>query len=236
MQSVLLRQFEETFRGHAYRHRVSTVGDALASTFYEDLLEYCVETGDGGAYAERVQSGAVVLNTLNRVTGRRGRRADGTLGARVPSEIAEWMPERRVARAPVATLQIGIEFKILATKLTAQMDRVATDLRNQAEELTQINPEAITMAFVGVNHAHAYEGYEGTRTFRAKRAPAAEAEAACQFIYGRVRASYDELLVLRFSATNIEPFPFDWVDAAVTRREYSAAVLRAGELYRRRFA
>lgn len=235
MPNELLRQFANTFRGHPYLHRNSTIGDGLASWLYEDLYDYCVEAGSGGGYAERIHSAAVVLNTLNRVTGRRSRRADGTLGARVPSEKAETVSGRHVARAPVATLQIGIEFKIIATKMTAQMDRVAADLRNQAEEFSQLNPRAIKVAVVGVNHADTYEGYEGTRTFRARRPPAAEAEAVIPFVSERIRSLYDELLLLRFSATNINPFPFLWVDAKATRREYSAALLRLGEIYHRRF-
>lgn len=236
MTSELLRAFEETFKGQPYLHRISTTGDRLAAILYEDLFNYCAETNSGGSYVRRIESAELVLNTLNRITGRRSRRADGTLGARVPSEQPDRLNQSRAARAPVATLQIGIEFKIIATKMTAQMDRVATDLRNQAEEFAQLNPKAIKVAIVGVNHATEYEGREGTRSFRARRAPAAEAAAVIQFIVGRVEKQYDELMVLRFAATNIDPFPFKWVDVNATRRDYSAAILRLAGLYQQRFA
>jgi hypothetical protein len=236
LTSELLRAFEETFQGQPYLHRISTTGDRLAAILYEDLFNYCADTNSGGSYVRRIESAEVVLNTLNRITGRRSRRADGTLGARVPSEQPDRLGQSRVARAPVATLQVGIEFKIVATKMTAQMDRVATDLRNQSQEFERLNPNAIKIAIVGVNHATEYVGREGTRTYRAHRAPAAEAAAVIQFIVGRVDAFYDELIVLRFAATNIDPFPFKWVDSAATRRDYSAAILRLAGLYQQRFA
>jgi hypothetical protein len=234
--SILLREFEGTFRGHPYIHRRANTGDKLAALFYEDLFEHSLQAHPKGSYVRRIQKKESVINTPNRVTGRRSRRADGTLGARVPVDNAEQIEGRHVARAPIATLQVGIEFKIMATKMTAQMDRVATDLRNQANELKQLNANAIRVAIVGVNHASAYEGYEGTRVFRAKRAPAAEAAAVIEFIVAGVESHFDELIVLRFAATNIAPFPFDWIDLNATRRLYSAANLRVGDLFQQRFA
>jgi hypothetical protein len=231
----LLGAFERTFKGQPYLHRVSTTGDRLAAYLYEDLYSYCAESTSGGSYVRRLDAADIVLNTLNRVTGRRSRRADGTLGARVPSEAPDRLKERHVAQAPVATLQIGIEFKIVATKMTAQMDRVATDLRNQAHEFAQLNSKAIKVAIVGVNHANEYEGHEGERTYRARRAPAAEAAQVIQFVVGRVEKEFDELILLRYAATNIAPYPFNWVDGAATRRDYSAAILRIADLYQQRF-
>jgi hypothetical protein len=67
------------------------------------------------------------------------------------------------------------------------------------------------------------------------RAPAAEAASVIQFVVGRVETFYDELIVLRFAATNMDPFAFKWVDAAATRRDYSAAILRLAGLYQQRF-
>jgi hypothetical protein len=48
--------------------------------------------------------------------------------------------------------------------------------------------------------------------------------------------SFDEFLLLPFRATNIRPFPFEWVDYELTAREYSALLVRVSREYDRRFA
>jgi hypothetical protein len=42
-------------------------------------------------------------------------------------------------------------------------------------------------------------------------------------------------LVLRFSATNEEPYPFDWRDEDDTKREYGAILARLSREYEARF-
>jgi hypothetical protein len=51
-----------------------------------------------------------------------------------------------------------------------------------------------------------------------------------------VADKFFEFQVLRFKATNIEPFPFDWVDYEKTRNEYAAALVRISREYDKRFA
>jgi hypothetical protein len=40
---------------------------------------------------------------------------------------------------------------------------------------------------------------------------------------------------LRFRATNVDPFPFEWLDYDQTAKEYSALLLRVSREYDRRF-
>jgi len=46
---------------------------------------------------------------------------------------------------------------------------------------------------------------------------------------------FDEFLVLPFRATNVDPFPFEWVEPETTRQEYSALLVRVSRLYDERF-
>jgi hypothetical protein len=50
------------------------------------------------------------------------------------------------------------------------------------------------------------------------------------------KPAFDEFLLLRFRATNVEPFPFEWVDESATSKEYSAVLVRVSREYDRRFA
>jgi hypothetical protein len=47
---------------------------------------------------------------------------------------------------------------------------------------------------------------------------------------------FDEFQVLRFRATNVKPYPFDWIDLVKTEMEYSAVLTRVSRDYERRFA
>jgi hypothetical protein len=46
---------------------------------------------------------------------------------------------------------------------------------------------------------------------------------------------YDEFIVLHYSATNDEPFPFSWVNFDQTYADYGAALVRISREYDRRF-
>ena len=233
--SRLLTEFEETFRGKAYLHRVSTHGDRIGSFLYEDLYEHCLTHDPKNPFLLKVQSGAVVLNQSNKVTGKKGRRPDGMMGERVPVSPAESVAGLHIPRAPVATVQIGAEFKIMATKMTAQMERVATDMINQANVIKDLGPTAIRIGFLAVNHASSYLGREGDRRYPSKTAPLAASQTVIKYVSERAKPLYDELILLTYSATNDEPFPFAWVNAQKVKGEYSAAVLRIAGEYRKRF-
>jgi hypothetical protein len=146
---TLLTKFRSTFEGQIYKHRIFNIGDKIAEFLYEDL----VLLGRSTKIASRVSSADLVVNTLNRVTGKVGRRGDGTFGWRVPSATPQSEGGYSVRRGPVADIQIGTEVKIIATKMLAQIDRVMTDLKNQASTYKVLNPDALRVGIVGVNFA-----------------------------------------------------------------------------------
>ena len=140
-----------------------------------------------------------------------------------------------VHRGLVAHLEIGTEVKIGATKLIAQVDRVINDLSNQAHIFRSHNRNAITVAVVGVNYADEYMGWEGDRPFLAKKPPVKEAGDFANRIERAVEPHYDELLILRFNATNIEPYKFEWLNKLQTEQLYGSALVRISAEYERRF-
>lgn len=227
----LLLAFERVFREQVYRHRVSTTGDTIAGFLYEDL----VALGQSGKLLERVNKSEVAVNTGNQIKGKKGRRGDGTFGRVVPGHALTQLPGLTVPRGLVANLEIGAEVKIGATKLIAQVDRVINDLSNQAQIFRTHNRSAITVGIVGVNYADRYLGWEGDRPFPAKTPPAREASDFANRIERAVESHYDELLILRFQATNIEPYDFEWLNTAETQLLYGSALVRISAEYERRF-
>jgi hypothetical protein len=228
---MLLAQFRRTFEGQPYLHRRSNTGDKIAECLYDDLAVL----NRSPKLTARVLSGQVVVNTRNRVTGRVGRRGDGTFGERVPTIDPFRAPGQAVGRGAVADVEIGTEVKLLATKMVAQVDRVMTDLENQAEVFRSLNSRGIRVAIVGVNHADSYTGYEGKRVHPARFAPSRESAEIIRRLEQRVRSRFDELIVLRFRATNSAPFGFEWVNETETRDLYASALVRLSAEYEARF-
>jgi len=227
----LLTAFERVFRDNVYLHRVSTIGDSVAVHLYEDLVALNQST----KLVTRVRDGELAVNVGNQIKGRKGRRGDGTFGRVVPGQAILAEPGFVVARGLVANLEIGTEVKISATKLIAQVDRVINDLSKQANIFRSHNPSAIKVGLVGVNFASTYTGHEGEREFIAKVPPAREAAEFARRIEDKVSPHYDELLILRFSATNNPPYKFDWVNAQETKQLYGSALVRISAEYDRRF-
>lgn len=227
----LLSEFERVFRGRIYRHRVSTTGDSVAGYLYEDLLAL----GQSPKLMNRVDRGEVAINTGNQIKGKKGRRGDGTFGRVVPGNPIKTLENLAIPRGLIAHLEIGAEVKIGATKLIAQVDRVMNDLRNQAQIFRSLNRNAITVGIVGVNYADRYVGWEKDRSFTAKVPPQREAGDFANRIEAEVENHYDELLILRFAATNIEPYDFEWLNKTETERLYGSALVRICAEYERRF-
>lgn len=231
----LMQHLAGVFRGKVYRHRSSTVGDRLSRWLFEDLYDL----GRSKPYIERVDRYEAVVNRPNTVTGRSGRRGDGTFGERIATSPALTAEGRHVAEAEIATLQVGVEVKILATAMIKQIDRVIGDMNKQASQFRATTPSAITIGLVPINHATTYRSYEGERYFdkpgKTGPAPAIEAKEAKSRIERYVRPNYDELIFFDFRATNMEPFPFEWVNEAATRNEYVAALQRIAQQYDTRF-
>lgn len=93
---------------------------------YEDL----VAVNLSARLVDAVKRQERVLNSQNRRTGIRARRGDGTFGEIVPGERAIVDPGYAVSRGPIATVEIGVEIKVLAKAMIKQIDRVINDLRN----------------------------------------------------------------------------------------------------------
>jgi hypothetical protein len=227
----LLEAFRGSFEGCKYIHRNQGIGNFIASHLYEDLLA----VNRSPEFVSRVQADSDVVNTANRIFGRKGRRGDGTFGQLIPGERAITEAGFLVHRGPIATLEIGAESKILAKAMIKQIDRVMSDLEGQAATFRRQNPRAITVGLVGVNWSPIYTSYEGAREYPADPPPAREAPQAIERVQQRVTGAFDELLILSFRATNVSPYPFDWVEEPQLRKEYSAALLRISNEFEARF-
>jgi hypothetical protein len=181
-----------------------------------------------------------VLNVQNKRRGVAARRGDGTFGEIIPGEAPMTDSGYLVARGPIATVEIGIEVKILAKAMIKQIDRVINDLRNQAAQFKRGGGNPICVALVGINRAESTVGYEGDRPFptTGKQGflhPVQEAPEAERRLRADAAPEFDEFLVLRFRATNAPPYPFEWVDYNETRLDYAAALARISARYQQRF-
>lgn len=233
----LLQAFESIFSGQRYRHRDQTLGNFVASHLYEDL----VALGKAPTLRDRVATQRNVLNLDRAVVGRRLRRGNGTFGELVPGTDSKAEPGFAVARGPVATVEIGVEVKILAKAMIKQIDRVVGDLRRQVEQFCSGGGNPICVGLVGVNHATQYVGYEGDRAYptegrAGKPHPAQEARKAEARLMSDAGSHFDEFQLLAFRASNMDPYPFEWLDFDTTLTEYSALLTRVSREYEARFA
>jgi hypothetical protein len=182
-----------------------------------------------------------VVNTQNVRRGVKARCGDGTFGEIIPGEKAIIDPGYGVGRGPIATVEIGVEVKILAKAMIKQIDRVINDLRNQVTQFRRGGGKPFCVGIVGINHASYCIGYEGTRAFPTTGHsgylhPIQEADEAEKRFRLEAAQAFDEFLVLRYRATNEAPFPFEWVNYDETRLDYAAALARIGSQYQRRFS
>ena len=231
----LLAGFQELFEGKPFLHRRPNQGDTLAALFYEDLYGL----GRSNSLVRGVDDHRLAINSGNKITGKPARRGDGTFGELVPNVTAIVIPGYKIARGPVANLEIGAETKIFNTALRKQQQERVGDLNDQAAEFTKHRKEAIRVAIVGVNHAPQYTAYDGDKTTitdgRKYRHPAQEADGMVLALSRSVMPQYDEFLLLKYRASNSSPYDFAWIDGRSTHQEYGAALLRLSDLYQRRF-
>jgi len=231
----LLEKFRDLFDGKEYRHRRSNLGDQVASYLYDDLLSLA----RSAKYVTAVTTHSSVINLANIAVGRTARRGDGSFGERVPNVPAVAYPDHAVSFGEVATVDIGIETKILAKAMIKQLDRVGTDMTNQAGEFRRFGGTPICVGIIGFNHATSYLSFEGDRIWatngRSAPHPIQEAEKAERRLVDRVQSAFDELIVLRFVATNVAPYPFEWVNSGDTETHYAASLLRISREYESRF-
>jgi hypothetical protein len=187
-----------------------------------------------------IDEGRSVLNAQNRTRGIKARRGDGTFGEIIPGEFPVIDTGFAVARGPIATVEIGVEVKILAKAMIKQIDRVIGDLRKQVEHFKRSGGSPICVGVVGINHANQTVGYEGERATRTTGKggylhPIQEAPEAERRLRADAAPTFDELIVLRYRATNEDPFAFEWVDYSATRQDYGAALARISREYEKRF-
>lgn len=236
MRYQLLTEFESLFKGCKYNHRRSNLGDWVAIHLYEDLARL----GRSNKFVERVREGSRVVTGANRVHGISARRGDGTFGEALPDEVPVFDPNYAVGRGPTATIEIGVEVKIVAKAMIKQIDRVCSDLRNQANQFRSAGGQPITVAIVGINHAAKYQSFEGNRTYptsgkSGRLHPVQEAREAEHRLRRDAEPAFDHFLLLRFKASNYEPFPFEWLNTSETKRDYGAILVRISAEYDRRF-
>jgi hypothetical protein len=231
----LLTEFANLFAGKKYIHRDSSRGDFVAMHLYEDLAELDRST----KLLPRITARDRITSARNLRQGIKARRGDGTFGEVVPGTTVVTDPGFLVARGLVATVEIGVEMKILAKAMIKQIDRVTGDLQKQVPQFPRGGGNPICVALVGINHAPYTIGYEGDRAFRtdgkANRHPIQEAAGATQRLLRDVAPLYDEFILLHYSATNDEPYSFSWVDFEQTNNDYGAALVRISREYDRRF-
>jgi hypothetical protein len=186
-------------------------------------------------YQQRVESGLSVLNTLNTRHGIRARRGDGTFGEIVPGVDAIRVPGFVVGRGPTATIEIGIEVKILAKAMIKQIDRVVTDLGKQVSHFKSKGGTPITVGIAAINWAEHYCSIEGDRPWptdgKKYKHPIQEAVEAERHLRERAAPEFDEFIFLHFVATNEEPFAFAWRDEKRTAMDYGAALARISARY-----
>jgi hypothetical protein len=231
----LLNEFRNLFQASPYKHRASNQGDFVAMHLFEDL----VAIDRSPKLVSAVTRGRFVLNEANRLQGIKARRGDGTFGEIVPGETPVWDKEFSVARGRIATVELGVEVKILAKAMIKQIDRVINDLRNQTVQFRKSGQQALCIGIVGINQAKNYVSFEGTRMFATTGKhgylhPIQEAAEAERRVLEQAASSYDEFLVFRFAATNEAPYPFEWVDFEETRRNYAAALARISSAFQER--
>ena len=243
----LLDEFRGLFEAKRYQHRDSSRGDWVSYHLYEDL--HAIRKSR--LLVKRIESREHVLCVANTRQGVAARRGDGTFGEIVPGVDPLLVPGFVVARGPVANVEIGIEAKILAKAMIKQIDRVITDLKGQVAQFRRGAGQPICVGIVGVNHAEKCSSYEGTVTcpkcgYNFPREhqttgaqgflhPYQEAPTAEARLKGSAAPVFDEFLILRYRASNQEPYPFEWVDYNRTFRDYGAILTRISREYDRRF-
>jgi hypothetical protein len=234
-QYRLLQAFERTFQGSRYLHRDSSLGDYIAMYLYEDLYSL----GRSPKLKDRIDTKERVVNARNLRVGIEARRGDGSFGEIIPNITAVNDDGFVVARGHIATVEIGIEVKIVAKAMIKQIDRVIGDLNKQVQEFRKGGDKPICVGIVGVNHADFYTSYEADRSYptdgKKYKHPIQEARETEIRLRKHAEPHFDHFLLLPFRATNITPYPFEWLSPRKTDMEYGAILTRVCREYQERF-
>jgi hypothetical protein len=126
--------------------------------------------------------------------------------------------------------------KILAKAMIKQIDRVISDLCGQSRSFKTKSPDAISVGIVGINLAEKYVSYEGDRAYATGQYgphPVSEGPEAERRLRSSAEPCFSEFLVLPFRATNMPPYPFEWVNAGKVRDTYASMLVRLVRAYAR---
>jgi len=202
---------------------------------YEDLfaIDRSSKLVDG------IKKHLIVLNVQNRRHGVQARRGDGTFGEIVPGQPPIIDPGFVVARGTIATVEIGVEVKILAKAMIKQIDRVITDLCNQVAQFRKHGDNPICIGIVGINQADRYVSWEADRSYPTTGRdgylhPIQEAAEANRRLRDLAAPAFDEFLMLPYKASNEPPYPFEWLDFTETTKDYASVLTRISSKYQRR--
>jgi hypothetical protein len=193
------------------------------------LLKRAAEFFPSGKLVSRISALQVVLNPKNKTYNLAQRRGDGTLGLILvdPNNPVSYTEGSSIPRAMNTNVQIGAELKIVSAAQIRQIGRVISDIKDQGRQFkdraSHVVP--ITIAIAAVNEASAYASYEGERitttgSGRTKH-PSQEAAETRKRLGEQLQNTVDQLIVLRYAATNMPPYPFEWVDLPNLERAYS---------------
>jgi hypothetical protein len=230
-----------------YEHRNSTHGDRLALELYEDLYARARSRSKLSKFVTRVDAAETVVNPRNTNYGRAARRGDGTLGELLHGAKVFSEPGFVVKRGMTVITEIGVEVKILCKAMIKQLDRVVGDLTKQVNhfEIKGGSKQPISIGIVGVNSSASFLSYEGSNTFLANgekqpngktyARPMDEAPRAKQDLIALAKPAFFEFLILEFEATNMQPYPFKWVNPAHVTSSYNALLSRLAYEYDARF-
>lgn len=228
----LLAKFEETFRDRQYLHRNSQLGNRIADYLFDDMYELSADS----RFRRDVDLGVAALNPKGVSPGVSSRRGDGSFGPVVPGNRPKPYVGHAISIAPTSEVDIGAEVKILAKAMIKQIDRVISDLCGQAGHFKRKSPGAITIGIVGLNLAASYTSYERDRAYPTGEFgphPAVEGPEAERRLRASAEPCFDEFLILPFRASNVTPYPFDWVKEKAVEDRYASMISRLLRRYER---
>lgn len=228
----LLERFRQTFLGHPYVHRDSSLGNRIGHELFEDLLIH----GRSARYGRDVEEHRGVVNRGGKIhTPKAIRRNDSIFGHPPAAVKLKAAPAGfTVMEGPVAEPLVGCEVKIIAKSQLKQLDRVINDLEGFRNRMKSLNKRCINVAVVGINHQSDYVAFEGKVEWR-HNLREEEPKIVARRVHQELVDKYDELLILPFTATNQPPYPFAWLSPKEADLGYGAALTRIGIEYQRRF-